>query len=158
MRGEWLNKSQHCTCWWLSTVKCWGSFNEICPWVLVVQSRCNYFKIWPWKSLVKAMRVVKGQGHIRTWQFKGQGQTHWSHLMPRVQSICLRFLCDRRRQRRRTNRYKDIKSPPVYRWLNNYIRWRSGHHEIHNHNHDNGGFRWSSIGSPSLVPWSQRGC
>ena len=54
--------------------------------------RYSYFKIWQSKSLVKAMRVVKGQGHIWPWKFKGkgcgQGQTHWSHLRPGVQSIC----------------------------------------------------------------------
>ena len=58
--------------------------------------RYSYFKIWPWKSLVKAMRVVKGQGHIWPWKFKGQGhgqgQTHWSYLRPGVQSICLLFV------------------------------------------------------------------
>ena len=64
----------------------------------------------------------------------GQGQIHRSHLMPWVQSICLLFvpwqsdhfwlryskfhvitwtrICSRRRL---TNRYKNIKSPPVYR-------------------------------------------
>ena len=45
--------------------------------------RYSYFKIWPSKSLVKAIRVVKGQGYIWPWKFKGQGygqgQTHWSH-------------------------------------------------------------------------------
>ena len=54
------------------------------------------FKIWPWKSMVKVMCVIKGQGHIWPWKFKGQGdgqsQTHWSHLRPRVQSICLLFV------------------------------------------------------------------
>ena len=54
------------------------------------------FKIWPWKCMVKVMCVVKGQGHIWPWKFKGQGhgqsQTHWSHLRPRVQSICLLFV------------------------------------------------------------------
>ena len=58
--------------------------------------RYSYFKIWPWKSMVKAMCVVKGQGHIWPWKFKGQGhsqgQTHWSHLMPGYQSICLLFV------------------------------------------------------------------
>ena len=39
--------------------------------------RYSYFTIWPWKSMVKAMCVVKGQG-----------QAHWSHLRPGVQSIC----------------------------------------------------------------------
>ena len=43
--------------------------------------RYSYFKIWPWKSMVKVMRVVKGQD-----------QTHWSHLRPGVQSICLLFV------------------------------------------------------------------
>ena len=55
--------------------------------------RYSYFKIWLWKSIVKAMCVVKGQGNIWPWKFKGQGhgqgQTQWSHL--RVQSICLLF-------------------------------------------------------------------
>ena len=55
--------------------------------------RYSYFKIWPWKCLVKDMLVVTGQGHISPTKFKGQshgqGQTQWSHLRPRVQSICL---------------------------------------------------------------------
>ena len=58
--------------------------------------RYSYFKIWPWKSMVKVMCVVKGQGHIWPSKFKaqgyGQGQTHWSHLRPRVQSIYLLFV------------------------------------------------------------------
>ena len=36
------------------------------------------------------------QGHIWPWKFKcqghSQGQTHWSHLRPGVQSICLLFV------------------------------------------------------------------
>ena len=40
--------------------------------------------------------VVKGQGHVWPWKFKGQGygqgQTHWSHLRPGIQSICLLFV------------------------------------------------------------------
>ena len=58
--------------------------------------RYSYFKIWPWKSMVKVMYVVKGQGHV--WPSKfigqgyGQGQTHWSHLRPGVQTICLLFI------------------------------------------------------------------
>ena len=43
--------------------------------------------------MVKAMCVVKGQGRIWPWKFKGQGhgqgQIWWSHLRPWVQSICL---------------------------------------------------------------------
>ena len=58
--------------------------------------RYSYFKIWPWKSMVKAMCVVKGQGHVWPSKFKGQGygqgQTHWSHLRPGDQSICLLFV------------------------------------------------------------------
>ena len=58
--------------------------------------RYSYFKIWPWKSMVKVMCVVKGQGHIWPSKFKGQGyvqgQTHWSPLRPGVQSICLFFV------------------------------------------------------------------
>ena len=53
--------------------------------------RYSYFKIWPWKSMVKVMCVVKG--HVWPSNFKGQdygqGQTHWSHLRPGIQSICL---------------------------------------------------------------------
>ena len=59
-------------------------------------SEINYFKIWPWKSMVKVICVVKGQGHIWPSKFKGQAhgqsQTRWSHLSPRVQSICLLFV------------------------------------------------------------------
>ena len=58
--------------------------------------RYSYFKIWPWKSMVKVMCVVKGQGHVWPSKFKGQfygqGQTHWSHLRPGVQSIYLLFV------------------------------------------------------------------
>ena len=38
------------------------------------------------KSMVRVMCVVKGQGHVWPWKFKGQGcgqgQTWWSHLRP----------------------------------------------------------------------------
>ena len=58
--------------------------------------RYSYFKIWPWKSMVKVMCVVKGEGHVWPSKFKGQGygqgQTRWSHLRPGVQSICLLFV------------------------------------------------------------------
>ena len=58
--------------------------------------RYSYFKLWPWKSMVKIMCVVKGEGHIRPSKFKGQcysqGQTHWSHLRSGVQSIYLLFI------------------------------------------------------------------
>ena len=58
--------------------------------------RYIHFKIWPWKSMVKVMCVVKGQGHVWPSNFKGQdysqGQTHWSHLRPGVQWICLLFV------------------------------------------------------------------
>ena len=55
-----------------------------------------YFKIWPWKSMVKVECVVKGQGHVWPSKFKGQchglGETHWSHLRPGVQLVCLLFV------------------------------------------------------------------
>ena len=58
--------------------------------------RYSYIKIWPWKSMVNVMCVVKGQGHVWPSKFKGQGygqgQTHWSHLRSGVQSICLLFV------------------------------------------------------------------
>ena len=48
------------------------------------------------RSMVKAMCVVKGQGHFWPWKFKGhghgQGQTHWSHLRSGDQSIYLLFI------------------------------------------------------------------
>ena len=57
---------------------------------------CSYFKIWTWKSMVKVMCVVKGQGHVWPSKFKGQGygqgQPHWWHFGPGVESICLLFL------------------------------------------------------------------
>ena len=58
--------------------------------------RYSYFKIWPWKSMVKVMCVVKGQGHIWPSKFKGQGygqgQTHWSHLRLKFNRyICFSF-------------------------------------------------------------------
>ena len=71
---------------------------------LLPPSLCNvnrdlpfrHFKIWPWKPMAKVMCVVKGQGHVWPSKFKGQvhgqGQTHWSHLGPGVQSICLLFV------------------------------------------------------------------
>ena len=56
----------------------------------------GYFKIWPWKSMVNAMCVVKGLSHIWPWKLKyqghRQGQTWWSHLRPKVQSIGLLFV------------------------------------------------------------------
>ena len=58
--------------------------------------RYSYIKIWSWKSMVKVMCVVKGQGHVWPSKFKGQdygqGKTHWSHLRPGVQLICLHFI------------------------------------------------------------------
>ena len=58
--------------------------------------RYSYFKIWPWKSMVKVMCAVKGQGRVWPSKFKGQGdgqgQAHWSHLGPGVRSICLLFV------------------------------------------------------------------
>ena len=58
--------------------------------------RYSYYKIWPWKSMVKVMCVVKGQCHVWPSKFKGQGygqvQTHWWYLRPGVQSICLLFV------------------------------------------------------------------
>ena len=56
----------------------------------------SYFKIWPWKSMVKVMCVVNCEGQVWPWKFighgYGQGQTHWSHLRPGVQSIYLLFV------------------------------------------------------------------
>ena len=58
--------------------------------------RYSYFKIRPWKSLVNTLRIVKCLGHIWPWKFKDQshcqGQTCWSHLRPKVPSICSLFV------------------------------------------------------------------
>ena len=55
--------------------------------------RYSYIKIWPWKSMVKVMCVVKGQGHVWPSKFKGQsygkGQTHWGLQFSRY--ICFSF-------------------------------------------------------------------
>ena len=65
-------------------------------WISPPILRYNYFKIWPWKSMVKVICVVKGLVHVWPSKFKGQGygqvQTHWSHLRPGVQSTCLLFV------------------------------------------------------------------
>ena len=57
--------------------------------------RYNYFKFWPWKSMVNVMCHQRPRSHWPS-KFKGQGyglgQTHWSHLRPGVQSICLLFV------------------------------------------------------------------
>ena len=55
--------------------------------------RYSNIKIWPWKFLVNTTHMVKGLGHIWPRKFKDQGhcqgQTWWSQLRPKVQSICL---------------------------------------------------------------------
>ena len=43
--------------------------------------RYSYFKIWPWKSMVKVMCVVKDQGHIWPSKFEGQGYARSSQLV-----------------------------------------------------------------------------
>ena len=57
--------------------------------------RYSYFKIWPWKSMVKVMCVVKGQGHVWPSNFKGQdygqGQTHWSLCLEFNRYVCFLF-------------------------------------------------------------------
>ena len=59
-------------------------------------SEIQLFQNLTMKSMVKVMCEVKGQGHVWPSKFKGQGysqvQTHWSHLRPGVQSICLLFV------------------------------------------------------------------
>ena len=57
--------------------------------------RYNYFKIWPWKSMVKVICVVKGQGHIWPWKFKVKVMAKVKpdgHIWALVQSICLLFV------------------------------------------------------------------
>ena len=59
-------------------------------------SEIQLFQNLTMKTMVKVMCVVKGEGHVWPSKFKGQGygqdQTHWSHLRPGVQSICLLFV------------------------------------------------------------------
>ena len=62
--------------------------------------RYSKFYIWPWKFKVKLVAKVKHNGYIWAlefnryvcFSFRGQGQTQWLHLSPRVQSICLLFV------------------------------------------------------------------
>ena len=77
---KWLRYIEHFTFWILPFDKWWHYCSN---------------------SMVKIICVVKGQGHIWPSKFKGQGygqvQTHWSHMRPGVQSICLLFVsrqCD----------------------------------------------------------------
>ena len=59
-------------------------------------SEIQLFQNLTMKSMFKVMCVVIGQGHVWPWNFKGQdygqGQTHWSHLRPGLQSICFLFV------------------------------------------------------------------
>ena len=87
--------------------------------------RYSFLKIWPRQSMVKVMCVVKGHGHVWPTKFKGQGYVG-NNLQVRANNraknernpkSCSKVnawtrICGRRR---RTNRYKNIKSPPVYR-------------------------------------------
>ena len=47
--------------------------------------RYSYFKIWPWKSMVKVMCVVKGQWHVWPSNFKGQD---YGHAAANQQAYC----------------------------------------------------------------------
>ena len=50
----------------------------------------SYFKIWPWKSMIKVMCVVQSQSHVWPSNFKGQGYGQGqTQLRPGIQSICL---------------------------------------------------------------------
>ena len=72
--------------------------NDLPPHPLCNVNRPSHSEIQLFQNLtmVKVMCVVKGQGHVWPSNFKGQnysqGQTHWSHLGPGVQSICLLFV------------------------------------------------------------------
>ena len=85
----------------------WPTATPLCNVNRPSHSEIQLFQNLTMKNPWSRSCVVKGQGHVWPSKFKGegygQGQTHWSHLRPGVQWICLR-----------TNRYKNIKSPPVY--------------------------------------------
>ena len=63
--------------------------NDLLPSALCNVNQPKFNHENPWSRSC----VVKGQGHVWPSTFKGQGygegQTHWSHLRPGVQSICL---------------------------------------------------------------------
>ena len=65
------------------------------PWCNVNRPSHSEIQLFQNLTMVKVMCVVKGQGPVWPSKFKGQGygqgQTHWSHLRPAVQSICLLF-------------------------------------------------------------------
>ena len=44
--------------------------------------RYSYLKNWPWKSMVKAMPVLKGEGHIWPWKFKVKGM--WPQMISSI--------------------------------------------------------------------------
>ena len=66
--------------------------------------RYSYFKIWPWKSMLK---VMCGQRSRSRLTFKIQRSRLWSRTNPLVT----------------LEKYKNIKSPPVYRGdLNSHLK------------------------------------
>ena len=75
--------------------------NDLLPTPLCNVNRPSHSEIQLFQNLTvkihcQVMCVVKGQGHVWPSKFKDQGycqgQTHWSHLRPGVQSICLLFV------------------------------------------------------------------
>ena len=42
--------------------------------------RYSYFKIWPWKSIVKVMCEIKGQAHVWPSKFKGHGMVKFKPI------------------------------------------------------------------------------
>ena len=76
--------------------------NDLLPPPLCNVNRPSHSEIQLFQNLTMKIHgqghvcMVKGQGHVWPSKFKGQGygqgQTHWSHLRPGVQSICLLFV------------------------------------------------------------------
>ena len=72
--------------------------NDLLPPPLCNVNRPSHSEIQLFQNLTMKIHgqghvcVVKGQGNIWLSTFKGQGHTHWSHLRPGVQSICLFFV------------------------------------------------------------------
>ena len=75
--------------------------NDLLPPPLCNVNQASHSEIQLFKNLtmkIHGQGHLCGQrsGHIWPWKFNGQGygqvQTHWSHLRPGVQSICLLFV------------------------------------------------------------------
>ena len=93
--------------------------------------RYSKFHIWPWKFKVKVTTKI-GQNLIRYCTGQGQ-QSCQNERNPKSCSKVIAWtrICGLQRRRRRTNRHKNIKSPPVYRGdlIMSWCMWQGFTHD-----------------------------